>query len=62
MGAQSRDRSKTFAEPFEIRDNYMLQLVKDNMPDRKLNVLELGSGRGGLSRFMAKNLLDMDKL
>jgi len=58
----TRGKGKTFAEPFEIRDNYMLQLVKDNMPDRKLNVLELGSGRGGLSRFMAKNLLDMDKL
>lgn len=57
----TRGKGKTFAEPFEIRDNYMLQLVKDNMPDRKLNILELGSGRGGLSRFMAKALLDMDR-
>ena len=58
----TRGKGKTYAEPFEIRDNYMLKLVKDNMPNRKLNVLELGSGRGGLSRFLAKNLLDLDRL
>jgi hypothetical protein len=60
--AYRRGKGKTYAEPFEIRDNYMLKLVKDNMPDRKLNVLELGSGRGGLSRFLAKNLMDINRL
>lgn len=57
-----RGKAKTYTEPFERRDNYMLELVKDNMPDRKLKVLELGSGRGGLTRFMAKSLMEMDKL
>tara|TARA_B110000285_G_C14995629_1_gene548673 strand:- start:641 stop:817 length:177 start_codon:yes stop_codon:yes gene_type:complete len=29
---------------------------------KKLSLLELGSGRGGLTRFMAKELLDRDML
>lgn len=45
------------------RDNKMLKLIKDNMPtDRKVKILELGSGRGGLSRHVAKNLIAEDKL
>ena len=46
-----------------IRDNKMLKLIMDNIPsDRKIKALELGSGRGGLTRFIAKELLKQDKL
>lgn len=32
------------------------------MPDKEVKVLELGSGRGGLSRFVASSLLSDNKL
>lgn len=41
----------------------MLKLIQEHMPtDRKVRALELGSGRGGLSRFIASNLIKDDKL
>ena len=41
-----------------IRDEKMLKLILDNIPtDRKIKALELGSGRGGLTRFIAKELI-----
>ena len=40
-------------EPFKIRDEKMLKLITENMPaDRKLKAIELGSGRGGLTRYV----------
>lgn len=46
-----------------IRDKKMLKLILDNIPtDRKIKALELGSGRGGLTRFIAKELIKQDKL
>ena len=50
-------------EPFRLRDEKMLKLITENMPaDRKLKVIELGSGRGGLSRYLVTELLKLDKL
>ena len=50
-------------EPFVRRDKKMLELISENMPqDKKVRCLELGSGRGGLIRFLAKELIKMDKL
>ena len=40
----------------------MLALIKQHMPDKKVKVLELGSGRGGLSRLIAKELHQENKL
>ena len=40
----------------------MLALIKQHMPDKKVKVLELGSGRGGLSRLIAKELHQDNKL
>lgn len=46
-----------------IRDKKMLDLILANIPkDRKIKALELGSGRGGLTRFVAKELMKLDKL
>lgn len=56
-------KSKDPVEPFILRDNKMLQLITANMPaDKKLRALELGSGRGGLTRFLAQELIKSDKL
>ena len=44
------------------RDKKMLKLIRDYMPDKKIKVLELGSGRGGLSRLIASSLLAHEKL
>lgn len=50
-------------EPFRLRDAKMLKLITDNMPlDRKLRAIELGSGRGGLSRYLVQELIKLDKL
>lgn len=49
-------------EPFVIRDNKMLTLITENMPNKKLKALELGAGRGGLTRFLALELIRNDKL
>ena len=58
-----RGTGNTFFDAYKARDDRMLKFVVDNMPkDRKVKVLELGSGRGGLTRFMAKSLNDMGKL
>ena len=41
----------------------MLKLILENIPEgRKIKALELGSGRGGLTRFITKELLKLDKL
>jgi len=53
----------TLAEACLFRDQMMLKNIVDNAPkDRKLKVLEMGAGRGGLTRFVAKELLKLDKL
>lgn len=44
------------------RDKKMLRLIRQHMPDKQVKVLELGSGRGGLSRFVASSLLADNKL
>lgn len=45
-----------------MRDEKMLQFIKNYMPDRKVSILELGSGRGGLSRYLTRELIKEDKL
>jgi len=45
-----------------MRDEKMLKFIKDYMPDRKVSILELGSGRGGLSRYLTRELHKEDKL
>lgn len=53
----------SIAEANINRDQMMLKNILDNAPkDRKLKVLEMGAGRGGLTRFVAKELLKLDKL
>lgn len=38
-------------------------MIKDNMPkDKKIKVLELGSRKGGLSRFVAEELVKINQL
>ena len=49
--------------PFLMRDERMWSLIKENMPkDRKIRIIELGSGRGSSARYLAKRLLELDKL
>ena len=57
-----RGNGRSVRDATMVRDEKMLKLIKDNMPDKKVKILELGSGRGGLSRFVAKQLLKEDKL
>jgi hypothetical protein len=58
-----RGNGKTFAEPFEMRDEELWIHIKENMPtDRKIRVIELGSGRGSFTRFLALKLMELDKL
>ena len=41
----------------------MLALILEHIPkDKQLKVLELGSGRGGLSRYIGQELLKLDRL
>lgn len=41
----------------------MLRLINENIrTDKKIKALELGSGRGGLTRFLAQELIKLDKL
>lgn len=45
------------------RDLKMLALILEHISkDKKVRVLELGSGRGGLSRFISQELLKVDRL
>ena len=44
------------------RDKKMLDLILANAPDKKLKILECGSGRGGFARYLSKELLKQDKL
>ena len=44
------------------RDKKMLDLILANAPDKKLKILECGSGRGGFARYLSKELLKNDKL
>ena len=45
------------------RDKRMVDIVLNNFPEgKKLRILELGSGRGGLTRYMAKELIKRDML
>lgn len=37
-------------------------MIKDYMPNKKISILELGSGRGGLSRYLTRELLKEDKI
>lgn len=60
--AYKRGDGRSIRDATIERDKKMLKLIQDHMPDRQVKVLELGSGRGGLSRFIAKNLLEADKL
>ena len=54
-----RGVGRTFVEALKLRDERVLKYLLENMPkDRKVKVLELGSGRGGLTRYIAKNLHD----
>lgn len=45
-----------------IRDKTMLNDILNTMPDKKVKCLELGAGRGGLTRYIARELLKLDKL
>jgi len=56
-------KDESIMEANIIRDKKMLKLILDNIPnDRKIRALELGSGRGGLTRFIAQELIKLDKL
>ena len=57
-----RGNGRSVRDATMVRDDKMLKLIKDHMPNKKVKVLELGSGRGGLSRFIAQQLLKEDKL
>lgn len=47
----------------KVRDERMFKFMMENIPKgRKLKILELGSGRGGQTRDVAKKFLDMDLL
>jgi len=49
--------------PYLMRDERMWDLIKSNMPkNRKIRIIELGSGRGSSARYLAKKLLEMNKL
>ena len=44
------------------RDEKMLGDILQHMPkDKKIKILELGAGRGGLSRYLTKELIKVDK-
>lgn len=57
-----RGNGRTIREATQMRDKKMVTLIKDYMPDRKVRILELGSGRGGLARFISRELMKDDKL
>jgi len=57
-----RGNKRSIRDATILRDQKMIKLIRDNMADKKIKVLELGSGRGGLSRFIAANLLADQKL
>lgn len=46
----------------QLRNNKMFKIMIQNAPPSKLKVLELGSGRGGLTRFVAQELKNIDRL
>ena len=50
-------------EAHRLRNEKMLKLTLENLPaDRKVKALELGSGRGSLARYLAVELIKVDKL
>lgn len=57
-----RGNGRSVRDATILRDQKMLKLITENMPNKKVEVLELGSGRGGLSRYVAKELEKLDKL
>ena len=55
--------SETMAAANKVRDERMFKFMTENIPKgRKIKILELGSGRGGQSRDVAKKFNDMDLL
>ena len=53
--------SETMAAANKVRDERMFKFMTDNIPKgRKIKILELGSGRGGQSRDVAKKFNDMN--
>lgn len=49
-------------EAVEARNARMLELIEQYLPDGQLRILELGCGRGGLTRFIASELKRKDRL
>jgi len=61
--AYKRGNGRSIREATQMRDKKMMGLIRDYMPaGKKVQILELGSGRGALSRYIAKELLKEDKL
>lgn len=53
----------TIAEATLKRDHFILNSIIEMFPaDKQLKILELGTGRGGLSRFLTEQLLERGKL
>jgi hypothetical protein len=57
-----RGEGRSIRDATMQRDAKVLQLIRQYMPDKQVKVLELGSGRGGLSRLVASSLYAVDKL
>lgn len=59
-----RGNPKDDLEPVKLRNEIMWKHVREHMPKdgKKLRVLELGSGRGSLSRFLAMKLKEIGRL
>jgi len=58
-----RGNPKDDMEPLKLRNEKMWSYIEQYMPtDRKLRVLELGSGRGSLTRYVALKLQQLGKL
>ena len=50
-------------EPFRLRDEKMWKYILDNLPKdgRKIKVLDMGSGRGHVSRMVACKLREIGR-
>lgn len=58
-----RGDKQSVAEATVTRDRHILKTILEQFPGaKKLKILELGAGRGGLSRFLAKELLALGRL
>lgn len=57
-----RGNGRSIRDATKARDHKVLKLIKEYMPSKKIKILELGSGRGGLSRYLARELIKEDKL